>query len=285
MTLPKPPLILSRVYSAVTQYIPTRTVEATSENIKNFVSEHDKYIWKIWLPLVLPYLILDHALNYIVFLNFHGDDVGYYYMMVPIFLGNILNAAIIALLAINWHRLVIRGRDEFDLMNLLKPTKNELWFISFAILLSVIELSSTVFTEEIVRTLIPRPFTVGFLIEFSFLFFISYLMYRISFVFPAKAVSVDITFFDAWKLSHGTFWGMVFSVIRASLSLIGLFIIFIVIILVLTFLLPNPVLSIMGYLDDVVMVVYFVPRFMVIGITALSNYYMFAMKQEEKESA
>ncbi len=261
------------------KYIPTYSVEATSGNIKNFVSEHNVYIWKIWIPLI-PYLVILSLLEFFIYnmdnqeyeanLNFASSIVYYYFF---------------AILAINWHRLVIRGSDKFLPMKFFNPTNDERWFIVFAIIIGLFDNVSALLFKKVILFLNIGSFAQGFSIGVSLGLISTYFIYRISFIFPARAVGIKMSFLESFRMTKGTFWKFFFSSFFASFWLFC-FMMLSMIIIMLPIMLLSPHFEDVNSSTFIIMLpimLYFQPKLIVIGVTALSNYYMYAMEQQGKQ--
>jgi hypothetical protein len=197
---------------------------------------------------------------------------------------NIGFAYLFAVIAVSWHRLVLLGRDRYEPMEVLSPKAHEVNFIILWTFIGVIV-----------------PLIVGFIGNISLItigfssIVLPYILFKISFYFPAKALDSHISFSDSYRLTSGYFWKMMLTSIRSFWRLVLVFIL-----LMAAFGFVSGVLAVTVFNTDsveplfkgaytqvisqqfqvIIGVLFFQPLFTVLGVTILSNYYQHALRHK-----
>ncbi len=263
----------------MTHFTPTYRTKETSRNIRIFIEDNMPIFWQIMKPLmpfIVGLLFLDAVLDAFVLPQEgeHTPQSG---------IGSLLSSYFYTALVIDWHRVVIHGPENFTPMNPLKPKKHELAFLGMGIVLGI-----GLFLIMIVAML-PGVFLgpVGiFLSVILALGSVFYFGYKFSFYFPAKAVDNAITFRESFRLTKGYLWKLIATGIRASAKLWLLLLAYILVVFAvmasMAFITSGtgPLFHLVVFLIQLPMALYFQPLLTIIGVTALSNYYMHAMQNK-----
>lgn len=262
-------------------FTPTLGIADTSKNIQAFVKANTQAFWDIMTPL-LPYiagLLLFDAVISTLF--FSESKQGFA-------LGSIIANYFYMALVISWHRVVIHGPDQYVRVNPFKPRKSELIFMGMGLLIGggmvlVIALLAVV-------SFLIGPVVAVIVILLGVLFMI-YGTFRLCFYFPARATDSPITLAQSYTLTKGYFWKLTLSSLRASVKNILLvmaymMLVFMPLILAAGFLIGNDGLAstvhLLTYVLMLPLAVYFQPLLTIIGVTALSNYYLYAINHRAK---
>lgn len=114
-------------------------------------------------------------------------------------LAGLITTAITAAIAIEWHRIVIRGKDRMQRVNLLKPTGHEWDFIKLCYIIFFITSLASLFAF-FASKLFPGAFALTIIFYIAFGFF----MLKIFPYFPAKAIGLDgVSLSKAFSVSKG----------------------------------------------------------------------------------
>ena len=257
-----------------TPFNTTLGIKDTAQNVKDFISTNHDLFLSLWKPLI-PYVFGLTVLDIIVTSFFMDDDSEFS-------LGGIIASYFMVALVISWHRVVIHGPDNFTAMNPFKPQKHELVFMGVGVLLGLMFFIFGVISGllgALMGTYVLVPLLIVAMIG-SF-----YIMYKLSFYFPAKAVNSAITFKQSFDLTKGYCWKMVLATLLAALKIILLMILYIVIASLvlggLASFLSGPIAeSILTILLVTPIVLYVQPMVTLIGVTVLSNYYQHALQHK-----
>lgn len=259
-------------------YEATLGIRETGKNARVFMKNNQAILWSIFKPFtgyILALLALDLAINMMFFTD---SEDGF-------MLGAIVSSYFYAALMISWHRVIIEGPDKFIPVDPFKPKKHELVFMGMAVLLSLFGF-----------LIIGASFGLGVLLGKVGMIFGSiigivlffYLIFRFSFYFPAKAVNTPLTLKEAFKLSkgyalkfYGSSWMMSWRVL--ALSFIYLAFYFGVIMSIASSNESNMESSkgtfyIAEFFLTLPLKLYFDVLLYTLGVTALSNYYLWATK-------
>lgn len=258
-------------------YQPSFVAKDTAQNITNFVEVNKNEFWKIFKPL-MPFIagcyILDAVISDLFFAD-SEDGFGLFAIFASYFL---------TVLVITWHRVVIHGPDNYIPMNPFKPKRHELVFIGVGFLLGlVMGLIGAGVVIGAAVTASPVMIIIAVIVVLAMI----YILYRVCFYFPAKAVDASITLSQAFVLTKGYLWKIISATFRASFKLILLLIAFVIVaaicVFVLVMFLPlSGMPMVLGLIVDLPMQLYFGPLLTIIGVTALSNYYLYAIQNEER---
>lgn len=232
--------------------------------------------WRLYKPL-LPYILGCYFLDAVITdLYFSQSKSGFQ-------LFELISSYFLTALVISWHRVVIQGPDDYVPMNPLRPKRHEWAFIGMGILIAIgvfLIAFSTVFGAAATHN--------GFLGLFAFVAVLAtiYCAYRLSFYFPARAVNAGVTLKQAFRLSKGYLLKLVCASFMASikpfLMMIGyVFVVMFVYGLFIGITGMDGMSSIIGFVLMLPVYIYFQPLMTVMGVTALSNYYLYAMQNEK----
>lgn len=264
-------------------FTPSLNVFETASNITTFIKTNKQVFWDILNPL-LPYIIALTLLDFLVVSVFFMNDPH-----AKFELGAFLANYFLFALVISWHRVVIHGPGNYTPVNPLKPTRNELIFIGMAMLASVL---TVIVTATLGLTLsILGSFGV-FIGVCTGIFLGIYLTYKIMFYFPARAANTPITLKESFNLTHGFFWKIAGTGILASLKTLVILIVYFVAVGLfgagLFSVLNNAgggmhfIANIFTFVIKLPVMIYFQPILTVIGVTILSNYYLWAIQHNDQ---
>lgn len=259
------------------KYQPTLGARETARNIKGFIAENKAEFWKIFKPL-MPYIIVLALLDVVITdLYMPESDNGF-----P--LGSVISGYFFSVLAISWHRVVINGVDNYEPMNPFKPKRHELMFIvmGFVIAIGMIVAGVALVAISYMMGVMAAAVVVMIaLIGFTFVFF------RLCLYFPAKAVNAEITLRQVFDLSKGYLWKCMNASFFASLKmmiLLFVYMIVMVVVMVPVYMSGSGVVPMAAFefILTLPMVIYFSPILTIIGVTVLSNYYLYALQHQEQ---
>tara|TARA_R110001592_G_scaffold29350_9_gene106606 strand:- start:25202 stop:25999 length:798 start_codon:yes stop_codon:yes gene_type:complete len=257
-------------------YKPEFYVEEASKNIRGFVKANNDKLWDIFIPLI-PFIfglnLLDALVTGLYFPNSRMGFMG----------GELLATYFTMVLVISWHRVVINGPDHYVPMNPFKPQKHELGFIGMGLALWALIVGVAYGVSFFLS-----PFGAGItlLVLAVSVIVLAYVSYRLCFYFPAKAIDKSITLEEAYAMSNGYLLKIIFSSILASLRVIALAILAsIVTVIIVKIAMPTSQTPSVGnqmaeFAKSLPMMLYFQPILSVIGVTAISNYYMWAKSNQ-----
>lgn len=261
-------------------YQPTLGIKETAQNIKFFREANMATFWRIYKPL-LPYILALHFLDAVISdLYFPESEGGFG-------LGAFISVYFVTVLVISWHRVVIQGPDDFKPMNPFRPQKHEWVFIGVGVLLG---LGMAFVTISTAFAAIYSDQKALIFVSFFIIFLGVYVIYRLSFYFPAKAVNANMTLGQAFRLSKGYLWKLIASSFLASIRFVLLYVCLMLAAMTVLFGLmtvtgPGFAHTLGFFLFGIPSAVYFEPLLTIIGVTALSNYYLYAMQNEDRASA
>ena len=189
-------------------------------------------------------------------------------------------------LVISWHRVVIHGPDNYVPMNPFKPQKHELVFIGVGFLIGVILFISG-FVMGFLSVVLKAP-VIGIAIV-PMLCVALYVVYRLMFFFPAKAVNAQITLKEAYDMSKGYLWKVINASFFASYRVILLALAYMVVLMIALIAcismfgtqIVETSTSTIGFIVMLPLFLYIQPLLTVLGITAVSNYYLHALRNAE----
>ncbi|MGH1404670.1 MAG: hypothetical protein ACRBDL_10550 [Alphaproteobacteria bacterium] len=261
------------------KYIPTLGISDTSKNITAFINHNYDEFWMIYRNL-MPFIFGLQLLGALIDTFFFPNSTNFifsetFHLMYLYFMG---------IWAINWHRLVINGID-YTPMRIFKPKRNELIFMLIAVLLTVGSMaifSAGIFIPLQSGVKAVWPYVLIMFGSFCVSFFI---LYRFSFYFPARATNNPLTLMQAFHLSKGYIWNLFWSGFFASLKfmiILALLITFRTIMEALFGIDKESHSPLMTFMLDSPITLFFEPMYTVIGITALSNYYLYAMAHQKE---
>lgn len=248
-------------------------------HVRSFVKEHHDVFLKILKPL-LPYIagfqLLDAVISDMYFSN-SKDGFSLF---------GILSAYFVMALVISWHRVVIHGVQNYEPMNPFAPKKNEILFIVVGIAIPVVLTLIFLFVAFLSRNTGPLSIVMLVLL---FIPIALYVFYRCSFYFPAKAVDSSMTLKQAYALSKGYLWKLIFASFLASWRVVlitwGASLVMIGVGAVFSVALPFVVAGVHHTLIFVLtlpITLYLEPLLTVLGVSVLSNYYLYAIQHSER---
>ncbi len=260
------------------RYQPTFESKETAWNIGDFLDATKAEFWKIFKPL-MPFIAACHILDAVISDLFFAESKNGFSLF------SIIAAYFVTALVITWHRVVIHGSDNYTPMNPFKPKRHELVFVGMGFLLGLVIVVidnglvfGTTVTDSSIMILIAAVVSCALI----------YMFYRVCFYFPAMAVNAGITLSQAFRLTQGYVWKIISSTFRAAFSFILMLVVFIfamgMLLVLVSVVFPLPfgsVPAILGLFITLPVKLYFVPLLTIIGVTALSNYYLYAIQNEE----
>lgn len=258
-------------------YEPTFGIKDTAQNVRFFVEANMDAFWRIYKPL-LPYILGCYLLDAVI------TDIYFSQSKSGFQLFELLSSYFLTALVISWHRVVIQGPDDYEPMNPFRPKRHEWAFIGVGILIAVgvfLIAFGTVWGAILTRD--------GFwgLLSFAAVLAAIYGAYRLSFYFPARAVNAGVTLKQAFRLSKGYLLRLVCASFMASIRLFLMTVgyVFVVMFVYGLFVEITGLSRLNGIVGFVLMLpvyIYFQPLMTVMGVTALSNYYLYAMQNEKR---
>lgn len=187
-----------------------------------------------------------------------------------------------AMIAINWHRVVLLGPKQYKPMEFLNPEKHELEFIAVLAVISII-LPAIVSVTAFKQLLDMKSEAIIGIALVAIVF--PYILYKISFYFPAKAVGSSIAFRDSFDLTRGYFWKFIWAFILSTIRVFGVLVLYSFIAGAIAGALKFVIIPDMSAEDrfiaeqmlqqsiNIPIMLYFQPLLTVLGVTVLSNYY------------
>jgi len=235
-------------------------------------------IFKPLFPFIVGLQLIDALISDAFFPE---SDFGF-------FGGGLLSVYFSIALSLSWYRIVIYGVHDYMPMNPLRPQQHELPFIGLGLVIGIGIFLSTSMFQIWNRYL----FTLGFsdnamyiLVPTAFALAI-YLSYRFSFYFPSKAVDSDITLSEVYKLNYGYLLRLLgvmllvyWRVVVLMLAFGFLWILFFAGMNQL-FPLKEEYPSILYFIMILPYIAYFGPLLTVLGATVFSNYYLYAVQED-----
>ncbi|MAF97341.1 MAG: hypothetical protein CMH26_01745 [Micavibrio sp.] len=249
---------------------PTLGIIESGRNCRNFVEDNMSVFWDVFKPL-LPYLVGLYLFDLLLFVLFD----------IPAAIGSLISSYFMGALAITWHRVVLHGPDRYEPMNPLKPQKHELIFMLMLVglcLASVIFMFALFFLSA---AILPEGSMSIMLAIFASIVFLYFIVSRLSFYFPAKAVGADLSLIEAFKLSEGFVWKVVLTPMCATWKVLLKLIIVIIPLSIVAALIILPIggsSEMVNMVMQIPMLFYFSPLLTVLGITVLSNFYQYALQ-------
>lgn len=257
---------------------PTLNATETGRDVRAFVKQFRPVFWRLLKPL-LPWIIAGYLLDSV--LSYYVEAEG------SLGLGTLIGAYFLVSLAISWHRVVIDGPERAVPMNPFKPQRHELAFIGVAIGLGLLAFVAA-FGIGLLSALI-HPI-VAIVSAFIVLVAAMYAGVRIAIYFPAKAVNRSLTLKQAYALTDGLVWKILWAPMIASwrliLGLAGYLLVFAIVIAVVAMQDPDGMLIpvmwqyVLGFAIGLPMIIYFEPLLYVLGVGCLSNYYLYAIQRQ-----
>lgn len=291
------------------KYQPALKVGKASSNVYSFVRDgHSEFftLIKMYAPALLLLFVIQISMFMLDFKILSSLPVSLFFVDIVV---SALSGYIYAIIAINWHRLVINGRCFSDPVRMFSPRKNEISFVLALVFLTILPYILSFLFGFIISILPPVLSSTGnsegaFLAVLAVSIFVSgmgvlYFTYKLSFYFPAKAVNHSFSVVDSVRLTRGYFFKMIFTMIRASFWTIVALHVYLGFMYLLMYLFSYVVggmavemsasdgFSVLSMLPlfialfQLPFVLFFKPMFMIIGVTVVSNYYLYATQNEE----
>ncbi len=259
-------------------FTPTLFSKETGKNVRGFVKEHNDELLKIIKPLA-PFIAGLYLFDAIISEFFFTQSEHEFS------LGMILATYFYMCLVISWHRVVIKGPENYTPMNPFKPKRHELAFIGVGILIGILILivavvfvGSAAFMQSGVMGVVAAIAIVAAI----------YASYRLMFYFPAKAVGASITLREAFDMTKGYLWKIICASFRASIRLVLIALLYSMILAGLSFsyaYIAHTVSGayLLGFILGLPLILYIQPLLTVLGVTVLSNYYLHAVQNPKGE--
>jgi len=277
-------------------YTPTSFSGETGHGVREFVRDNKAEFWNIfrpYLPFIVGFYFLDALINELYFKD--GNYVFEWGSFVAL-------SFLYTCVAISWHRVVIKGPDNYESVNPFKPKFNELMFIAAAVLIMVIPsvlLFGFIFITAGSMDSAALENTEGavFIGLLLLLIALVYCGIRVLFYFPAKAVDADITLKNAFVLSKGYVWKVFWASLLVTFRLVLLSILVDMIMMIavasagfievdLQTIMSDDVEKLppfVNFLIEMPYALYFGPLMTVLTVTVLSNYYLHAIQNLKGE--
>jgi hypothetical protein len=259
------------------RFAPTFGIKDTSKNIKQFIRENNSEVWKIFKPFI-PFIVGLHLFDALIGGIFPKSTGAFV-------LGGILASYFYTCLAISWHRVVIKGVDNYTPVNPFKPKKHELIFLGMGVVIGVfifvvlgVTFGLAIAMESLVMGLIATGIVVAAI----------YVSYRVVFYFPAKAIDANITLHESFDMTKGYLWKLISASFLASIKWLPpmIFYSFVVRVISLIYIEESGLdagFYIMTLVLSLPVLLYFQVFLTVIGVTAISNYYLYALQNPKGE--
>lgn len=242
---------------------------------RNFVRENKSELWAIFKPL-FPYIAGCHLLDAIISDAFFPKAGFGLFGVIAIYFTMVL--------IISWHRVVIHGPDNYTPVNPFKPRRSELAFMGMGVLIGLgMVLIAGAFAAATAYT---KAGIMGMITLFAIISCI-YISYRMSFYFPAKAVGADISLKDSFRLSKGyllrLFGAGIYASWRIMLVAFGYaMLVGIIVTIMANFISFASVQNTVAFILLLPMSAFIEPISTVLGVTVLSNYYLYAMQNDNR---
>lgn len=187
--------------------------------------------------------------------------------------------------------MVLLGAENYKPVNILKPEKSDIEFFVLLMFFNIIPLIVVFSAIVSVGILTMLLMVFGFCAVF-------YYLYRVSFLFPAKAVGAQIGMQTSYVLTEGSFWAFNMSFLRSTIRVVAVVFIYVVVLQIIVTLLtpvddsvsldfaqlfqPTFATHILPSILHLPLTLYFQPLLTVLGVTVLSNYYQYALQNNPK---
>lgn len=252
---------------------------------REFVRSHMPVFWHIFKPL-MPFIAICYFIDTIL--------LAYFKISFP--LGSIGAAYFMFALAISWHRVIIHGAQDYKAVNPFNPQKDELRFMGMAMGVAIAFVLSIMIAAGVGALIAPA---FGFLFGAAVALIGVQYLFRISFYFPARATGTLITLKQSSQMTKGVclkiFSANFLATWRVMLAMIAYMIIFMGMIMgvLMINLMQGPsalddpeldvpaIVHLVMYLFNMPISLYFEPLITVIGVTILSNYYQYVMRNNQ----
>ncbi len=266
---------------------PTLNATETGRDVRAFVKQFTPIFWRIFKPL-LPWIVACHLFDAIVTALFFAPEKEFA-------LGSFISAYFYTALAISWHRVIIDGPENAVPMNPFKPRRHEGAFIGVGLGLYIALIVIAVLAGGLAALIHPAA---GLMLGLVLLLAGLYAFIRIAIYFPAKAVNRSLTLKQAYPLTQGLVWKMLWAPFVASWRLILGVVAYMIAAVALIAALaaaahrmlameapPVWLESALTFILTVPMIAYFEPLLYVLGVGCLSNYYLYAVRRAAQSDA
>lgn len=263
------------------RFDPSYPLLETGANVRNFVKTNKSEFWEIFKPL-LPFIVGLQFLDALITHTFFSESE------FNFFGGGLLSVYFTMTLSLSWYRVVIHGVHNYTPMNPFKPQRHELPFIGLGLVIGIgVFLSVVMFKnwDAYLSTLGLSDNVILIFLSTVFLLAI-YFSYRFSFYFPSKATDSDITLNEAYQLNYSyllLLFGVMFLVYwRIVVQMLIFSILWILFFgrIHWLFFSYEEYPSILYFIMILPYIAYFGPLLTVLGATVFSNYYLYAVQED-----
>lgn len=185
----------------MTPFKPTLGIRETLRNIIGYTSANAAIYWDFF-KVYIPYLFILPAIG--LALTVGGGLYETEHKLSGMTLMQIPQAYIMFCLALNWYRLMILGTVGLKPVNPLAPSRQDMGYIGTVVGFMAVILITSLILAVISGALKAAIGTAAGVIFFCVCFLaLTFICLRLTFFFPAKAVSAGFTLRQAYILSKG----------------------------------------------------------------------------------
>ncbi len=263
---------------------PTFAVRETKESVEDFIFQNKINFGDILRPLLF-WIFSVTLLNIVISASisiFLGSDYGF-------LVGYFAMLYLLSVLSISWHRVVILGGEQAQMMKSFKPQKHEIIFMLVPFVLGVINVLimfvSLSFSQNLPSHLSQHSDLIFNTTAFILSAIAIYGFLKVSFYLPAKAIDNSISFKQAFCLTKGYIGKL--SIVTILLSVKYVFLIICLLLIMGILIIIFSAIAINVYLANLVLfslvlpiVLYLIPKMTIIWVVVLSNYYLHAMQKQ-----
>lgn len=269
----------------MSDFEPIFDVRDAAKYAREFVRSHMPVFWHIFKPL-MPFI----AICYFI------DTVLLAYFKISFPFGSLGAAYFMFALVISWHRVIIHGAQDYKAVNPFNPQKDELRFMGMALGVAIMFVLSIMIAAGVGALIAPA---FGFLLGAAVALIGVQYLFRISFYFPARATGTLLTLKQSNQMTKGiclkifsanflASWRVLLVIMAYAFFVVGLFTGVLLGIFVRqpeTFsgseLAVPAMVHLVMYLVNMPIKLFFEPIITVIGVTILSNYYQYVMRNNQ----
>lgn len=265
---------------------PTLGVFETARNVKNFCKENKAHFRKLLIPL-LPFLF---ATGLVQFVPHDTTEMKVLYGLMIL-----LQIYLYTMLAVTWHRFTILGPDSDQEINVFEKKEGVWPYLGFSVVMGLISfaimLPGILVTALLGQVLGPLIILLVLVIMIAAL----YVTVRLAIILPSIAIGHRLTIKQAFPASKGLVLKLIFTPMVAAVKPILLMIAYMIVIGIIVVIVAavNPDLvktadvslgfSIFLYILFLPIVLYLQPWMTILGVTSLSNYYLWAAQNVAKQ--
>ena len=264
-------------------YQPAFETKEAALKAREFMKDHKDVFWQVLKP-VLPFIIGGRLLDiFLIHLIWGAGSQN------EIFIGSLISAYFTFVMMINWHRVVLHGPDQYIPMNPFQPKKSELAFMLMPSIVGLVAGIGIGLLSALTAKILGEG--VAVMVAVPLVIVLLYVLFKMVFYLPAKALGADVGLRQALSLSDGYVWKCIGAgfraVIRVTLvtmayGFVGVFIIGIIMVATGT-IGPNGTGvgledKLIAFLVMLPITAYFMPLSTLLGVTVVSNYYQHAMQ-------